>query len=83
MSEEVREFAQQLADQTETHEQWLAVVRFGIGTLVRNPEVLAELLIGEANKEFNRQPGTSSVRTAPHVHLKRIMDELGLKFVLA
>jgi len=68
-------FATNLAANTKTHDEWLLVVKFGLGTLLQNQGTLAEILAAEAARESakNNEP--------PHYEMHRMMRELGLKFV--
>ena len=50
MTIEQENFAVKLTSSTEDHHSWLAVVRFGMGTLIQNQPVLAEILVAEAMK---------------------------------
>lgn len=68
-------FATNLAASTRTHDEWLSVVKFGLGTLLENQGTLAEIIAVEAAREAakNDEP--------PQFELHRMMRELGLKFV--
>jgi hypothetical protein len=68
-------FATNLAANTKSHEEWLSVVKFGLGTLLENQGTLAEIIAAEAARESakNNEP--------PHFEMHRMMRELGLRFV--
>lgn len=66
-----------LMDATENHEQWLATVRFGLGTLLKNQELLMTIIVTEAQREEARYGPQ-----APHGYVSTILDELNLKFVV-
>lgn len=68
-------FAKNLAAKTKTHDEWLAVVRYGLGTLMDAPHgLLAEIIGAEAKREAEKN------NDEPHWELGRMMRELGLKF---
>ena len=71
-------YVENLTAQCRSHADWLQVVRFGMGTLREHPRVLTEVVCAEAQRESARQG-----QTGPLHELKRICDELGLRFVAA
>lgn len=71
-------FAIQLTDSCKTHEEWLSVMHFGMGTLLRSQPLLMECIVREAERECKRTGLPSRV---PADHARAIMVELGLKFV--
>jgi hypothetical protein len=74
MTIEMENFAVQLAAKTHTHEHWLAVVRFGLGTLIENQSVLAEILVAEASREAEKNPTHKASD-----EISTILRELGLR----
>lgn len=77
MITEQENFAVDLAANTKTHDEWLAVVRFGLGTLLKNQALLAEILVAEAMREASK---ISTHKSSDEI--ARICDELGLRFVV-
>lgn len=76
LDNDMENFAVNLTDDCKTHEEWLAVVRFGLGTLMQNQLLLVEIIWREAEKR----------QLPPHKvsdQARFIFDELGLKLVLA
>jgi hypothetical protein len=74
MTIEMENFAVELAAKTQTHAEWLAVVRFGLGTLIENQSLLAEILVAEAAREA----GKISTHKASD-EIAKILRELGLR----
>lgn len=75
MTTEQQQFAIDLADKASSHEQWLAIVRFGLGTLINNQPLLAEIICREAQCEAEKSH-------ASHVaadHIAGILSELNLR----
>lgn len=66
--------ATELCKMTTTHEQWLALVKFGMPTLLKDQEVLMECLFMEAEREAHR---TAGARFAPS-WVTRVMADAGL-----
>ena len=77
MTIEEQNFASRLASSTETHADWLAVMNFGMGTLINEPAMLAELLCAEAIRVAEKTPTHNAADELPG-----IMKELGLRFVI-
>ncbi len=74
-------FAIDLTDKCQTHEQWLTVMRFGLGTLLKNQPLLMECIVRESDREahrFNKKCGAAT--HVPADHARTIMQELGLRF---
>jgi len=71
-------FSRTLTEQCQTHEEWLAVVRFGLQELLREQSLLVELLFAEATREAER--GNHQRQTDEE--LDCILQELGLRFVI-
>lgn len=74
-NESVESFARSLAEQTNTHNEWLAVMKYGMGTLLENQPLLIFLIDAEAKREF--QKGAFDRADLP----QRIFRELKLKIV--
>jgi len=74
-------FAIQLTDQCKSHSEWLAVVRYGLGTLLENQPLLIEIIVREAQREIERGHLPSSHVVADEA--RRIFQELGLRFEVA
>lgn len=84
MNTELENFAVQLTDAAKTHEEWQAIVRFGLGTLLENQSVLAEIITREATREaarFNQDRVTGLHE--PSDHVSSILAQLGLKLCLS
>lgn len=77
MTAEQRTFIAQLTASTETHEEWLAIVRFGLGTLLDDQEAFAKLIGAEAARMVQHHLGTTEGLLSDSVAL--ILKELGLK----
>jgi hypothetical protein len=73
---EIENFAIKLTDDCETHEAWLAVVGYGMGTLLANQPLLIEIIIREAMKQLERQNLTGRVCSD---EARFIFEELGLR----
>jgi hypothetical protein len=50
MDTDMDNFVTALADQTPTHKDWLVLVRFGLGTLLENQPLFAEVIVREATR---------------------------------
>jgi hypothetical protein len=72
------EFVKNLMDSTQTHDQWLAFVRFGLNTLLRDQKLLMTLIVTEAQREAARRGSEG-----PTVIFAQIFEELDLKLVVA
>jgi hypothetical protein len=77
MTIEQENFAVKLTSATEDHHSWLAVVRFGMGTLIQNQPLLAEILVAEAMKMAAKTPTHNAAD-----EIAGIMRELGVRFVI-
>jgi hypothetical protein len=74
------EFARQLARDTKTHDDWVAVMRFGMETLLAGPhegriDYLAEMVAEEAVRMDGGKAGEPKWET-----VRKLMWELGLRF---
>ena len=76
--QEQENFAIKLTDQCSTHSEWLAVVRYGLATLLQNQPLLIEIIVREAVKEIERGAVPGSHVAADEA--RRIFKELGLRF---
>lgn len=72
------QFAFDLAKNTKSHDDWLAVVQFGMGTLLANQLLLAEIITAEATREAQKVPNHE-----PSDHVGPILRELNLRLSLA
>lgn len=79
MTPEQEQFALDLADNSETHEQWLSIVRFGLKTLIEEQILLVEIISREAKRETERS-GLKSRDVSDD--MRAIFGELGLRIVL-
>jgi hypothetical protein len=70
-------FVFDLMAQTESHDQWLAVVRFGLPTLIDKPELLIDIIAAEACRQAEKVPSHKASD-----HAGSIFAELGLKLSL-
>lgn len=77
---EQENFAIELTDKCRSHEEWLAVVRYGLKTLLDNQPLLIEIIVREAQREAERS-GVGSHVAADHA--RRFLNELGVRFVVA
>lgn len=77
MNNNYETFVIQLTDECENHEQWLAIVRFGLKTLLENQVFLMEIILREASREIMRSKMNSTSGAGP---ARTIFDELGLRF---
>jgi|GEM_PF-3018595 len=71
-------FAIKLTDQCQTHKEWLAIVRYGLATLLQNQPLLIEIIVREAVREIERGGVPGSHVAADEA--RRIFKELGLRF---
>ena len=73
-------FAIELTDKCRTDAEWLAVMRFGIETLLKNPRVLMECIVRRA-EVLSGQTEIPSKMIADFA--ADLIVELGLKFDVA
>lgn len=78
MEARARHFVTDLIKNTQTHEEWLAVVRFGLGTLLQNQPLLIECIATEAERIAERAPTVT-----PTNHVVGILRDLGLQLSLS
>lgn len=72
------QFAVDLTDNTRDHAEWLAVMRYGLKTLLYNQPLLMELIVRESVRQRDRSGIESRV---PADDARAIIEELGLRFV--
>ncbi len=73
-------FAIELTDKTKDHQQWLAVMQFGLETLLKDPALLMELITREAIRECDKHQTGGRVVADDARH---ILTELNLRFVIS
>lgn len=79
MIPELKNFIIELGTQTKTHDDWLAVMRFGMLTLLQNQDVLIELISIESARECMRD-GRAHLK--PSDCIFKILMELEIRFVM-
>lgn len=72
MTPEEEKFAEHLAAQCKSHQEWLCIMRFGLKTLLDSPPIFMALLWGE----MERRSGNG--KADPDL-LREYLSELGLK----
>ena len=77
MTREEKHFAQYLAAQTKTHEEWLTVIRYGIHSVKSEQDLLIEMITIEACRQAAKVLGCK-----PSDDIAKIFRELGLRFEL-
>lgn len=70
-------FAVKITDDAKGHEEWLAIMRFGLGTLLKNQPLLMELIVREAERESKKNVAGHHL---PSDEARHIMLELRLHF---
>lgn len=73
---QIEQFAVELTDKTETHDGWLAIVRFGMGTFQENQPLFIEIIVREAVRQLRRK-NVASLTISDEVRF--IFEELGLR----
>jgi hypothetical protein len=73
---EVEAFGEQLANNCDTHEQWIIVVRFGLETFLKNQPMFFEVIWREAIRQLQRRQIDGDLA----VQARLIFQELGLRF---
>lgn len=76
MTTQQKSFVDGLLRNANSHEDWLTIVQFGLPTLLKDQDVLIEVLMNEAKGISESDPAKLASS------LKTILDELGLKFSL-
>jgi hypothetical protein len=77
--EKMQEFAIELTDKCPTHQDWVLTVRFGMVTLLADPELLVEILLKEADRIVKQRPEHFNQLSA----FVTICEELKLRFECA
>jgi hypothetical protein len=80
MTQEQEQFAVDLTDNAKTHEDWLAIVNFGMRQLLTDSGLLMELIVREATR-WNKQRGMGGRVVADDA--REILAQLGLRLVPA
>lgn len=75
---DMEQFAVTLTDQCRTHEEWLAVIRYGLGTLLENPALFIEIIWRQAVKMQETHQIKGRVLADD---VRQIFQELSLKIV--
>lgn len=75
---ETEQLATKLCNSTETHEEWLSVMRFGMNTLLGDPLVLIDCIFTEAKREKERNDKPRNQQEVPAIAWE-IFEELELK----
>lgn len=75
-ADEKENFALTLTDRCRTHSEWLAVVRYGMGTLLEDQRILMEVITREAMCELERAKKRTPVPY--YIVVCRILQELNL-----
>jgi hypothetical protein len=76
LTNDMENFAIDLTDNSQSHEDWLSVVRFGMGTLLENQALFFEIIWREAEKQLKRK-GVESRKLSDEA--VQIFRELKLK----
>jgi hypothetical protein len=79
LDNDAENFAVQLTDSCKSHEDWLAVIRYGLGTLMQNQLLFIEIIIREATRQVERK-NIASLKVSDEARF--IFNELKLKLVL-
>lgn len=75
---QMEEFVSGLAKAAKSHDDWLVIMRFGLGTLLEEQGFLFELVWQEAMRENKRRSGPAEEVT---IVAHQIFNELRLKLV--
>ena len=78
MTEEQESFAITITGRTESHEDWLDLVRFGLGTLIWNEGTFIHIVVQEAEEQIERKMIDKCCLSE---EIASIFDELGVRFV--
>lgn len=73
------DFIIELLKHTESHEDWLKAVRFGLATLQENQSLFAEVLVMEALRMAERDSRNSGVASD---FISNILTELELEIIV-
>lgn len=74
--EKQRLFAKQLTESAKMHGDWLAVVRFGLASLLEDQDFLLELILQEASRLTVEEPLSNNDQ-----EVIRIFKEVGLRLL--
>lgn len=78
MTDKQKKFVLDMDSHCQDHGDWLALMQFGMPTLIKDQRVLVELL----HREAQREAGRESLRDSTGEYFMGLMDELGLRFVV-
>lgn len=78
MNTEHGDFIIKLSEQIKNHEDWLIFVKFGLAQLLKDQDVLIEILMNEAQKELKKINITHF--TLADI-INKLMNELKIKIV--
>ena len=76
---EREQFAVDLTDRTPEKSQWLAIMRFGMDSLLKEPKLLMELIVRRAVREHDE---SMIVSKQPSDFAVELVGQLGLKFAV-
>lgn len=80
---EKRGFALELAKNTSTHGEWVALMKFGQATLLKDQRLLIDLVIQEVERECERAKAALMSRQPDKAGIMHtILQELGLELAL-
>ena len=77
VTEQQKDFARNLIAQTNSYEEWLAVMLFGMPTLLQDQSFLIEMIMQQAEMATNSMPARLNVLIP---NMVKICADLGLKF---
>lgn len=75
-------FAVELTDAAKTHDEWLSIVRFGLPTLLKDPNLLMEIIVRRAQILCDQNKVHVSHRVVAD-DAAVILEELDLKFIVS
>jgi hypothetical protein len=76
VTEQQRKFISDIDHQCQSHEDWLALVRYAMDKLIEDQDVLTELIAREAVRQAGRSREAGHLRVQ---ELRGVMAELGLR----
>lgn len=79
MTEQQKQFASNLLAQTKSYEEWLAVMRFGLPTLLQDQEVLIASILSQAEAMAASMPAPINVLMGNAV---KICADLNIEFTV-
>jgi hypothetical protein len=77
MTDQQQKFISDIDKQCQSHEDWLVLVRYAMDTLLKDQDVLIELLAREAVRQAGRSRAAGHLRVE---ELRTVMGELELRF---